>query len=177
MHLYLWFCLNCMPLNIIYINLTYYIILQLSLTSRSLSLSCLFSVLILNRVNPLPKSHASWPCSDHTHSNYSRSTHKQETHIHMHSVAQTRSCAPLITSSTQHKHSTVSFHACRDTKYGKKTPTNHLLLYHTPFLLVLYPFPFNRPTIHSHSYLIVWPAFKSIGGVSPSTGAGKRKTD
>ena len=52
-----------------------------------------------NRINPSPKSHVSWPCSAHTHSNYSRSSLTQETHKHMHTVAQTRSCAPLSTSS------------------------------------------------------------------------------
>ena len=109
------------------------------LISRPLSPSCLFSVFILNRINPSPKSHVSWPCSAHTHSNYSRSSHTQETHKHTHAVAQTRSCAPLSTSSlfnATQTHSTASFHACTDTKYGKKThtmhaPTKHLRLYHT----------------------------------------------
>ena len=42
------------------------------------------------------------------------------------------------------------------------------------FLLVLY---ISIPFFRSHSYLTVWPAVKSIGGVSPSTGAGMHKKD
>ena len=126
-----------------------------SLVTPCLLFSASFPILPLFSLHPkqdqsVTKVSRVMAFSAHTHSNYSRSSHTQETHKHMHAVAQT--CSVHLSShphySTQHKHTVqqASMHAQTQNTVKKHTcmhpPITCSFTTHD-FLLVLYPFPFS----------------------------------
>ena len=94
----------------------------------------------------------------HKHTHVHLSSHPHYPTQHKHTAQQAAMHAQ--TQNTIKRH----IHACMHPQITCYFTTHN-------FLSVLYQFPF----FPSHSYLIAWPAVKSIGGVSPSTGAGMHK--